>query len=110
MLHSFKKRISFIYVFILAVLGLCCCTGFSLVVGSGGYSLVVHRLLVMASLEAWLLLSMGSAVVVYELSCSSTCRILPRSQGLNLFLLHWRADSLPPSHLFSGTGEAPVHS
>ena len=109
MLHSFKKRISFIYVFILAVLGLCCYTGFSLVVGSGGYSLVVHRLLVMASLEAWLLLSMGSAVVVYELSCSSTCRIFPH-QGLNLFLPHWRADSLPLSHLFIGTGEAPVHS
>ena len=30
-----------------AVLGLCCCAGFSLVAGSGGYSLVaMHRLLI----------------------------------------------------------------
>ena len=39
---SFFKRISFIYSF-LAVLGLCCCTGFSLVVANGDCSLVaVH--------------------------------------------------------------------
>ena len=43
----------FIYLFIvLAVLGLCCCSGFSLVVGSGGYSrvAVLERLIVVASL------------------------------------------------------------
>ena len=45
--------IVFTYLF-LAVLGLCCCTGFSLVVASGGYSPVaVHGLLiVVASLVA----------------------------------------------------------
>ena len=38
----------------LAVLGLCCCVGFSLVVASGGYFLVVvcRLLIVMASLIA----------------------------------------------------------
>ena len=35
-----KKIILFIYLF-LAVLGLCCCMGFSLVAVSRGYSLVV---------------------------------------------------------------------
>ena len=41
---KFKK---FIYLFILAVPGLCCCAGFSLVAEGGGYSLVVvHGLLV----------------------------------------------------------------
>ena len=36
----------------MAVLGLCCCTGFSLAVASGGYSLVTVRglLTVLASL------------------------------------------------------------
>ena len=38
--------IIFIYFFFLAVLGLHCCMGFSLVVASGGYSLVaVHGLI-----------------------------------------------------------------
>ena len=35
-----------IYIYILAVLGLCCCTGFSLVAASGGYSLVVSGLFI----------------------------------------------------------------
>ena len=39
------KKIFFIYLF-LGGLGLCCCSVFSLVLESGGYSLVVvHRLL-----------------------------------------------------------------
>ena len=44
-------KICFIY---LAVLGLCCCTGFSLVVASGGYSPVAvpGLLIVVASLVA----------------------------------------------------------
>ena len=36
-----------LFIYLLAVLGLCCCTGFSLVAVSEGYSLVVvNRLLV----------------------------------------------------------------
>ena len=48
---SFLK---FLFIYILAVLGLCCCTGFSLDAASGGYSLVVvcKLLIVMASLVA----------------------------------------------------------
>ena len=38
--NSFNILLFFIYLF-LAVLGLHCCTGCSLVVGSGGYALVV---------------------------------------------------------------------
>ena len=36
-------------VLFLAVLGLCCCVGFSLVVASGGCSLVVHGLLIVVA-------------------------------------------------------------
>ena len=47
--HTFKKN-NFTY--LLAALGLCCCAGFSLVVESRGYSLIVVRelLIVVASL------------------------------------------------------------
>ena len=46
-MSSFFKFKKIIYVFILAVLGLCGCAGFSLVAEGGGYSLVVvHGLLV----------------------------------------------------------------
>ena len=38
----------FTFIFILAVLGLHCCVGFSLVAASGGYSLVVVRRLLVA--------------------------------------------------------------
>ena len=37
----FKQNVSYIYIYIYAVLGLGCCVGFSLVVDSRGYSLVV---------------------------------------------------------------------
>ena len=35
--------------------------------------------------------------MVHRLSCSFACGIF-LAQGLNLCLLHWQADSLPPSH------------
>ena len=38
-----------IFFFILAVLGLCCCSGFSLVVARGGYSPVVVQGLLIAT-------------------------------------------------------------
>ena len=103
-------KICFIY---LAVLGLCCCTGFSLVVASGGFSLVeVHRLLVVVTspvaehrlqgiqvsvAAAPELYSTGSVVVVHRFSCPAACGIFP-DQGSNLYLLRWQADSLPLSH------------
>ena len=85
----------------MAVLGLRCCAGFSLIMESGGYSPVsVCRLLTaVASLVAELgLQSMqASVVVVHRLSCPAACGIFP-DQGSNMCLLHWKMDSLPLSH------------
>ena len=63
----------FIYLF-LAVLGLCCCTGFSLVAASRGYCLLWCT----SFLSQWLLLfwSSGSVVVVYRLSCPAAATSL----------------------------------
>ena len=94
--------------------------GFPAVVVSGGYSLVeVHRLrIAVASLAAehglWVLgrqqlwpmvsgvaaprlWSTGSVVMVHRLRCSAARGIFP-DQGLNPYLLHRQADSLPLSH------------
>ena len=46
--------------------------------------------------------STGSVVVAHRLSCSAACGVL-LDQGLNLYLLHWQADSLPLSHQGSPT-------
>ena len=61
--HSINIKKLYISLF-LAVLGLCCCVGFSLVAGSGGYSLVMVR---------WLLLlwSTGSRACAGFSSCGS---------------------------------------
>ena len=96
------------------MLGVRCYTGFSVAETSGGCSLAAVR-------GAWLLTALtspfaehgsramwvsavtvprlwstGLVVVAYGLSCSATCRIFP-DQGSNPCLLHWQADSLPPS-------------
>ena len=82
------------------LLDLCSCAGFSPVVTSRGYSLVVvpRILIAVASLVAapglW---STGSIAVVYGLSCSEACGIF-LDRGLNSCLLHWQVDSLPRSH------------
>ena len=96
----------------MAVLGLGCCAGFSLVVQSRGYSVaVVCVLIVVASLAAeWSLgctglqqlqfpglQSAGSIVVVHRLCCSMACGIFP-DQGWNPRFLHWQADSSLLSH------------
>ena len=97
----------------LAVLGLCCCMGFSLVVVSGGYSLVLvcGFLIAVASLVAELGLSgtqalviwlMGSRAQAQSLRCTRLvapwyCGVFP-VQGSNPCLLHWQADSLPLRH------------
>ena len=72
----------------LAVLGLCCCRGFSLAVVSGGYS----------SLQ-----TTGSRAQTLKLGCTGL--VAPRHVGSSqtrdqICLLHWQADSLP------ATGEA----
>ena len=93
------------------MLGLCCCTGFSLVAASRGCSLAAVPGLLIAQAacrlqELWLrgsvvaaprLESTGSVVVGHRLSCPEACEIFP-DQGLNLCLLHSQVDYLPLSH------------
>ena len=88
----------------MAVLGLCCCAGYSLVVVDrlliAVASLVVeHRLqgtqtqeLQLPSLEHRL-----ASGVVHGPSSSVACEIFP-DQGWNPCVLHWRADSSPLNH------------
>ena len=97
---------------VLAVLGLCCWADF-LVVSGGSSSLQWLPLLWstgsgMCGLQ-WLWLA-GSVVASPGLQstgsmvgCGSRAQLLwvrgvSQNQGLNLCLLHWRADSLPVSH------------
>ena len=79
----------------LAGLGSHCCAGFSLVVASRGYSLVVVRELLMVV----------ASLVVHGLSCSVAYGIF-QDQRSNPCLLHWQADSLPLSH----QGSPELHS
>ena len=104
----------------LAVLGLWCCSGFSLVVASGDYSLVAvcmdfslwwllllwssgfrgagFRTCVMWAQESWLPGSRAQAQWLWRTGCySEACGIFP-DQASNPRLLHWQADSLPLSH------------
>ena len=82
----------------MAVLGLCCCVGFSLDVVRGGYSLVA------AWTSHWgaffccmgCFWSMGSRCMGFS-SCSEACETF-WDQGLNSYPLHWKVDSLPLSH------------
>ena len=106
--------------FVFGCAGLRCCSGFSLVVASGGYSLfAVRRLLSgMAPVVAgagsrvrWLqqlhhmgsvsaapgLQSTGSIVVALGFNCSSMCGIFLDHER-NPRLLHWQADSSPLSY------------
>ena len=77
------------------MLGLLCCVGSSLVAAIGGSSsLLCAGFSLRRPFSLW---SMGSVVVAYRLSCSTACGIF-LDQGSNPCLLHWQADSLPPSH------------
>ena len=119
--QTLKKNFFLIYFIFLAVLGLRCCKGFSLVVESRGYALVVtHRLLiVVASLvtkhglqgvqvsvvAAHGLSSCGSPALKHRLSsCGAWAQLLGGmweifpDQGSNLCFLHWQVDSPPLSH------------
>ena len=59
----------------MTVLGHCCCMGLSLVVASGGYSLVAVPL-------PLLLMVVASLIVAHGLSCSMACEIF-LDQGSN---------------------------
>ena len=97
------------YLFILAVLGLCWFVGFSLSLWRAGATLWLE---VRGVSLPWLLLLQstgsracgfqqlqraGSVVVAHRLSCPEACGIF-LDQGLNPCLLHWQEDSLPLSH------------
>ena len=96
-----------LYYSLLAVLGLHCYMGFSLVATNGGYSLgaVLRLRTAVASLVVERRLhSCGSqalehtfSIEVHGLSCSAARGIF-LDQGSNLCLLHWQVNSLPPSH------------
>ena len=103
----------FLICLFMAVLGLCCCAGFSLVVASGDSSLDAGPgpLIVGASrYKAWVLghrlrscgmwvSSCGSRALEHRRNSSrSVARGIFPDQGLNLCLLHWPADSSPLSH------------
>ena len=71
------------YLFILAVLGLCCCMQPFSGCGEGGYSsLAMHGLLIVVA----------SLVVEHGLSCAMGCEIF-LDQRSNFRALHWQADS-----------------
>ena len=98
----FKNSFNLInFCLFLAVLGLHCCAGFSLVVASRGCSLVlVCRLLIAVAFlfaEHGLQGAPASVVVAHRLSCSVACGIFP-DRGSNPCLLHWQVYSLLPSH------------
>ena len=98
----------------LAVLGLCCFVGFSLVLVRGDYTLVlVHVLLIAVTsvvehrlwgMQALVVVAHGLSrcssqalehrlrIVAHKHIFSATCGTLP-GQGLNPCLLHWQADS-----------------
>ena len=112
------------------MLGLSCCTGFSLVTESGSYSLfamlgLLTVVLLLGSVGSigpegfcnwgvWAQWLCGSwalehrlVLVEHGLSCSTACGIFP-DQDLNLCPLHWQVDSLPLSH--QGREAAPLFS
>ena len=112
MVHFDKLKIFLKNYLFMAVPGLRCNAGFSLVARIGGCSLVAMcgLLVAVASFVAEHeqgtgasvvvapgLQSTNSTVVAHRLCCSVVCGVFP-DQGSNLCLLHWQADSLPLSH------------
>ena len=82
------------YLFVLAVLGLHCCAGFSLVLESAGYSLVAGHTFLIAGASHCGARAPGHrlTVVSQELSCSHTWDLLePRSSATLTF--HIRTES-----------------
>ena len=112
LLYAFGQIPEFPFIYLLVVLGLCCCTGFSLVAASRGHSSLwcagfllwwlsrcwAWTLGMVASVVAvprlW---STGSIVAAHGLSCSTACGIL-LDQGLSMRLLQWQAGSLLLGH------------
>ena len=102
--HFFFFFLINIFIYLLAVLGLCwvfvAACRLSLVAASGGYS----SLQCTGFSLRWPLLlrstgsrRAGSVIVAHGLSRSTACGIFP-DQGLNPCPLHWQADSQPLHH------------
>ena len=82
--------------------------GLSLVVVSGGDSLVAVSGLVIAAVSLVAgheKCAQASAVVAHELSCPLVCGSFP-DQGLNQCPLQWQVDSLPLDHQGSPTADS----
>ena len=126
-IHIFSHvKHCFFKILFLAVLGLHCSMGFSLVVKNGllsscgacashcsDFSRAAQALRCtgFSSCLTWAqqLQLPGSRAQAQQVwctgfSCSSACGIFP-NQGLNLCLLHWQADSLPLNHQGSPCSE-----
>ena len=107
---TFQKVLNPFLYLLMAVLGLCRCREPLSSCGERVLLFVVVRGLL--RVEASLLWSMGSrhasgsAVVVRQLSYSSTCGIFP-NQGSNPCSLHWQADFQPLDH---HSGKSWIHS
>ena len=88
---SLKK----IFFFFLAVLGLCCYEGSSLVAVSGSYSQVVAQRLLTAAASRCRARALGtqaSVVAMHRLSCPLACGIFP-DQGSNPCTLYGQVNS-----------------
>ena len=85
--------------FVLAVWGLCRCAGFSLAAEAGAALIAVcaSHCGGVSCCGARALGRTASVFVAHRLSSSVACGIF-LDQGLNLYLLHWQADSSPLSH------------
>ena len=101
----------FLFIFFLFIFG---CGGSSLLLGlfsscgaqasyCSGFSCWGARALELKDFSNCGLQSTGLVVAAHGPSCSGACRIFP-DQGSNTCLLHWQADSLPPSHQGSPLG------
>ena len=97
---SFLKITLFIFLF-LAMLGLYCCAGFSLVVESGGYSLVGVQFSHCGGFSC----CAAQAYRAFRFSCPTACGVLP-DQGSNLCPLQWKHGILttePPGKFHDGS-------
>ena len=81
-----------LFIYLLAVMGLHCCTSFSLLAGNSLLTAEVSRVAKHGLQGTW-----ASAVVEHRLSCCAA-RVIRPDQGSNSCLLHWQADSLPVSY------------
>ena len=81
---------------VLAMLGLRCCAGFSLVAAKRGYSCHCGGFLCCRN-GLW---GVASIVVARGLSCYAACGTFPDQGSIwdRSCLLHWQVDYLPPSH------------